>query len=193
MTTKIEIKPNDQSWVGKKIKNNNWGETEYFEILYVGNKSVFGRYQNGEELHFALDIYSTKFFENWVIYEEPEKECEYEWENLISYPHIKCKLCNKISYKEDLQEYWLKVGDVIEDRFDGKRYKIIQFYYPNNNLNAQPVSIYVINLKTKINKLINNDQSIKEFYKKIRLASPALYKSIINGSKLQSFILKYHY
>lgn len=65
MGQKIEIKPNDQSWVGKKIKYiGHHKDTLIFEILFVGKQAIFTRDQYGVEGMCFLKIEGE-------LYEEP--------------------------------------------------------------------------------------------------------------------------
>jgi len=67
MGKRIEIKPNDQSWVGKKITKSLWGDGRFMEILCVGDQFIFGRVETGEEItvHRLSDC--------WELCEEPKK------------------------------------------------------------------------------------------------------------------------
>ena len=63
----IEIKPNDQSWVGKKIRRAAFKDYEYLEILYVGNDSLFCIDEDEVENSWSIDM-------GWRLYEQPKKK-----------------------------------------------------------------------------------------------------------------------
>lgn len=62
---KIEIKPGDQSWVGKKIVNPFWGKSSWHEVLAVGQERFFGRDRYGNESAYYI-------YDNWELYQEPK-------------------------------------------------------------------------------------------------------------------------
>jgi hypothetical protein len=71
MSKRIEIKPNDQTHVGKKITKRGWGG-EFATLLFVGNTKFFIE-MDGHEL--ACSIINTEDGSSrfWDLYEELEK------------------------------------------------------------------------------------------------------------------------
>lgn len=50
----ITIKPGDQSLVGKRIKDQDWEDSDAKMVLMVGNKCVFTRDETGDECIYQL-------------------------------------------------------------------------------------------------------------------------------------------
>ena len=63
MWKRIQIKPNDQSLVGRTIR----GMGSSLVVLYVGSHKVFGKYKDGDE-----DIQTI--YQNWEIWEEEKQK-----------------------------------------------------------------------------------------------------------------------
>jgi hypothetical protein len=63
---KIEIKPNDQSWVGKKIRRLSFQEDYSLVVTAVGNTRLLAIDTDGYEL--AISILGP-----WELYDEPQE------------------------------------------------------------------------------------------------------------------------
>ena len=68
---KIEIKPNSQEYVGKKVTCSNWNEGEYVTIKHVSDKEFFALDGHGVGV-----IRNNKRHDNipWLLFEEPEQQ-----------------------------------------------------------------------------------------------------------------------
>lgn len=64
---KIEIKPGDQTHVGKKVHQDTWNPGEWLKILFVGNEQVLAVNDDGHEEVYLID-------EEWELYEEPKQK-----------------------------------------------------------------------------------------------------------------------
>lgn len=69
MGDRIEIKPNDQSWVGKKvIRDDCVQDGRYCLVKFVGSTFVLGENRFGVEGTWAINDGS------WQLYTEPKKK-----------------------------------------------------------------------------------------------------------------------
>lgn len=72
--TPITIEPNSGvKMAGVKVTDKGFGLGSYIEIIFVGDKLFFGKWQNGKEDSFEIRDTWNEFF----IYEEPKPEVEY--------------------------------------------------------------------------------------------------------------------
>ena len=69
MGQKITIKPNDQSWVGKKIRKHFWAAGGHVVVDHVGKDYVVTRWRDMSPQADSLSW-------NWELYEEPEEESQ---------------------------------------------------------------------------------------------------------------------
>lgn len=76
---KIEIKPNDKSLVGTKLRLASWDKNDYFLVLYVGERLIFGVTERSFVAFISKGVngsfpYETAYPINeiWYLYEEPK-------------------------------------------------------------------------------------------------------------------------
>lgn len=125
---KIKIKPNDQSWVGKKLQPSDWSNKNHFiEIKFVGGETFLGR-KNFQSKGFCEDAYALDISPGyWEFYEEPKEECSHTWKtNSTEGINIVKRFCTKCDEVD--------LGDIGNDITitlpllasvpDGKTYKI---------------------------------------------------------------------
>lgn len=74
MHKRIEIKPEDQSFVGQKIRWSTWDMDEWVILRYVGKKCVFAEASSGKD-DCREDWWNISDKSNayWELYEEPKK------------------------------------------------------------------------------------------------------------------------
>ena len=76
MEKKIEIKPNDQFYVGKKIRWSCWGESVYFIPRLIGDSQMIGDEYVGDKLDNSGENYkiSNNPHQYWVLYEDKDEK-----------------------------------------------------------------------------------------------------------------------
>ncbi len=62
--SKIQIKPNDNNQIGKKVRLGYWGKNHFFEILFVGKEKMLGKDEEERETSWFIN-------HNWELYKCP--------------------------------------------------------------------------------------------------------------------------
>lgn len=118
MWKSIEIKPNDSSLVGRKIKLSRWFG-DYFEgvtILFVGRSNLFAVNAIGEESRFEI-----KSDCGWQIWEEPTR-WKPELHEVCFHVYGNGEINQFVWENDDLDDLYFKIGNVFRTREQAQTY-----------------------------------------------------------------------
>lgn len=173
MTKKIEIKPNDQSYVGTKLRWSGWttsGSIKYLVVKYVGRSELIADWYYKDDnfkIGVSSNLASSEY--HWELYKE---ECSHNlcYRDTVNNTDV-CKACYRVL---KIRDFWLNPGDLVANRKHGGSPMRIKFL----DYDLQIATIErVCGYKDKMNYTFDFKYLSKANYKKIKLVAPAMLKS----------------